>query len=154
MTLISIDEIPNTDIPIQKPILEAMDIYIPKIPDGVSRRNGMMWLLTGSGGSGKSNLLLNFFKSTKLYRNKFDNIWLITPESSFNSVQKHPFEGHDKIFHELTVGLLESIYNQLVEIKETGDNDYSLIIIDDYADVLKSKDIQASLAKMVIKLRH
>jgi hypothetical protein len=154
MTIIDITEIENKDIPKQTPILEAMDVFVPKIPEGVSRRNGMVWLLTGSGGSGKTNVLLNFFKSNKLYRNKFDNIWLITPESSFNSVQKHPFASHDKVFHELTVGLLESIYNQLVEIKENGENEYSLIILDDLADMLKNKDIQTTLAKFVIKLRH
>ncbi len=154
MPIIEISEIPNKEIPKQAPILEAMDVYVPHIPNGVSKRNGMMWLLTGSGGSGKTNILLNFFKSNKLYRNKFDNIWLITPEASFNSVQKHPFKDHDKVYNELTVGLLESIYNQLVEIKESGDNEYSLIIVDDMADVLKSKDIQTALAKLVIKLRH
>jgi hypothetical protein len=154
MPIINISEIENKEIPKQAPILEQMDVFIPKIPDGVSRRNGMIWLLTGSGGSGKTNILLNFFKSNKLYRNKFDNIWLVCPESSFNSVQKHPFENHDKVYNELTVGLLESIYDQLVEIKESGDNEYSLIILDDLADMLKNKDIQTTLAKLVIKLRH
>lgn len=35
----------------------------------------------------------------------------------FLSVEKHPFENHDKVYHELTVDLLKEIYNSLVEFK-------------------------------------
>ena len=77
---------------------------------------------------------------------------------SFLSVQKHPFESHDKVYHELTTGLLEDIYNQLLEIKEKRDNndpiEYSCVIIDDMADTLKDKSIQRTLNKMLIKARH
>jgi hypothetical protein len=155
MTIINITETLNTDIPKTKIIKELMDIYVPNIPEGISRRNGMIYLITGSGGSGKTNVLLGFFKSSKLYRNKYDNIFLITPESSFDSVEKHPFELHDKVYHELTVGLLESIYNQLIEIKNTQESPtYSLVIIDDYANALKDKNIVIELNKLLIKARH
>jgi hypothetical protein len=149
----------NNNIPSQKPIKEVMDIDVPNIPDGISKRNGMVYVLTGSGGSGKTSLLLNFFKSKELYRNKFDNIYYICPNSSFLSVANHPFEEHDKIFHELTDGLLYEIYNQLAENKEKRLKKkkkpyYSLIIIDDMADTLKEKHIQIALNKMIIKARH
>ena len=75
--------------------------------------------------------------------------------SSFLSVQKHPFDGHDKVYHELTVELLESIYTQLCELKETGEEtEYSCVIIDDMASSLKENDIQKVLNKMLIKARH
>ena len=39
-------------------------------------QNVMVWyILTGSGGSGKTNLLLNLFKNKHCYRNKFHNIY-------------------------------------------------------------------------------
>ena len=76
----------------KKPIKEIMHIYIPNIPDYISNRNGMVYILTGSGGSGKSSLLLNFFKTKELYRCKFDNIYYFCPESSFSSVEKHPLK--------------------------------------------------------------
>ena len=41
--------------------------------------------------------------------------------SSFLSVQRHPFSNHDKIYHELTVELLEGIYSQLCEMKESNE---------------------------------
>ncbi len=36
--------------------------------------------------------------------------------SSFVSVQKHPFENHDRVYHELTVPDLQLIYGELLEI--------------------------------------
>jgi hypothetical protein len=137
-----------------KPIKEKMDIYIPDIPDGLSRRNGMIYVLTGSGGSGKTSLLLNLFKSRQLYRNKFHTIYYICPTASFCSVEKHPFEKHDKVYHELTIELLNTILNYCTSVKEMGDVEYTCVIIDDFADTLKNKDIQFFLNKMLIKARH
>jgi hypothetical protein len=159
MTIKSFTEIENKAIPKQDPIKEVMDINVPKIPEGLSRRNGMVYILTGSGGSGKTNVLLNFFKSKELYRNKFDNIYYICPSSSFLSIAKHPFEEHDKIFHELSESLLYEIYSELINLKEQRLKKkkrphYNLIIIDDFADVLKDKSIQIALNKMIIKARH
>jgi hypothetical protein len=119
----------------------------------------MIYVLTGSGGSGKTNVLLKFFKSKDLYRNKFDNIYCIHPSSSFLSVAKHPFEEHDKIFHELSESLLYEIYDELIAIKEKRlkkkkKPHYSLIIIDDFADNLKDKSLLVALNKMIIKARH
>ena len=67
MTIKSFTEIVNENIPKQDPIKEVMDFNVPKIPEGLSRRSGMIYVLTGSGGSGKTNVLLNFFKSKSLH---------------------------------------------------------------------------------------
>jgi hypothetical protein len=184
MTIKEISEIANPNMKQMKPIREKQDIYIPDIVDkNISRRNGMIYLLTGSGGSGKSSLLLNMFKSKSMYRDKFHNIYYFCPEASFLSVLKHPFEKHDKVYHELTVGHLEAIYQDLLVKKEEatksqddkkkkkkktkdayGDDfsdsdeekelEYSCIIIDDFANNLKDKDLIRQLNKMVIKARH
>lgn len=155
MSLIDIKETVNENVPKQKPLREKFDVYIPNVAEGLSRRNGMIYVISGSGGSGKTNLLLNMFKSTKLYRMKFDNIFYICPMSSFLSVEKHPFANHDKVHHELTLDLLESIYNQLDELKESQEEPhYSCVIIDDFADSLKDVAIQKQLNKMLIKARH
>lgn len=156
MTIKDIIQIPNNYLPKKiAPIKEVMNIKIPDIISGIPNRNGFIWILTGSGGSGKTSLLLNFFKRKELYRNKFDNIYYICPMSSFLSVQKHPFDGHDKVYHELTVPLLEGIYKELLELKESAEiPEYSCIIIDDMASSLKDNDIQKSLNTMLIKARH
>jgi hypothetical protein len=155
MTITNITEIKNEKLPKQQPIKENMDIYVPNIVEGLSRRNGMIYALIGSGGSGKTSLLLNMFKSTKMYKSKFHNIWYICPSSSFSSVQKHPFSDHDKVYHELSVQLLEGIYTQLCEIKENAEEtEYNCIILDDQADALKDNNIQRQLNRMLIKSRH
>jgi hypothetical protein len=178
MTIKSIAEVANPNQTLFKPIKEKMDIYILDIiNENISRRNGMVYVLTGSGGSGKSSLLLNMFKSKNFYRNKFHHIHYFCPQSSFLSVAQHPFEKHDKVYHELTVSILQDIYSQLSGIKEKfaekkekkkkayedDDSDseeedkepqYSCIIIDDFADTLKDKSIALFLSKIIIKARH
>jgi len=155
MGILKITEEENTELPKVKPIKEKMDIYIPDIPNGVPNRNGFISVFCGSGGSGKTNLLLNLFKTKTVYRNKFTNIFYICPMSSFLSLEKHPFSDHDKVYHELTVDLLEEIYQQLIAIKEEEEEpEYACIIIDDMASSLKEKDIQRQLNKMLIKARH
>ena len=166
-----IKEIPNKNIPKFEPIKEIMNIQIPDIIDGVPNRNGFIWVLSGSGGSGKSSMLLNFFKSKRLYKMKFTNIFYICPQSSYLSVSNHPFEKHDqtRIFHELNSDVLDEIYSELKEIKkenadyvemlangevEEGDYQYNCVIIDDFADALKDNEIQKKLNQMLIKARH
>jgi hypothetical protein len=156
MTITDIIEIPNEKLPKkQQPIKEKMNIYVPGIPDGLSRRNCMIYGLIGSGGSGKTSMLLNLFKSTKMYKSKFHNIFYICPISSFSSVEKHPFSEHEKVYHELSVDLLQSIYDQLNDIKENSEEiEYSCVIFDDQADALKDKNISQFLSRMLIKSRH
>ena len=164
MTVINIEEIKNIKMPKFKPIKESQEIYVPGIEaENISKRNGMIYVLTGSGGSGKTNLLLNLFKNRYCYRNKFNNIYYFCPQSSFLSVLRHPFEKHNKVYHELTVEILMSIYEQLNDLKEGKDKtdsdsddepEYNCIVIDDFADVLKSKDIISMLNTFIIKARH
>jgi len=177
MTIKDIVEIKNPHEMKMKPIKEKMDIFIPDIiNENISKRNGMVYCLSGSGGSGKSSLLLNMMKNKTMYRGKFHNIFYICPTASFSSVHKHPFEKHDKVFHELTVDLLEGIYNQLIDLKEKATEkkekkpkvyedqesedeeeeeiQYSCIIIDDMASSLKEPSISSQLSRMIIKARH
>jgi hypothetical protein len=118
MSIVKIDEVTNSTVSKMKPIKEKQDIYIPNIKDqNIPSRNGFIDLMVGSGGTGKTSLSLGMFQNKNMYRGKFDNIFYICPESSFLSAVDHPFKDHDKVFHELTVGLLEEIYQSLVAIK-------------------------------------
>lgn len=158
MPIKSITMTPNTEFPKIKPVKEKMDIHIPDIIDGVPNRNGFIWVLSGSGGSGKSSLLLNFFREPKLFRGKFHNIFYICPMASFLSVREHPFSEHspERVFHELNEDVLETIYTELKTIKEESEDEpqYSVCIIDDMADALKEASIVKQLNKMLIKARH
>ena len=141
------------------PIKEKMDVYLEGINRNIPCRNGFVWAITGSGGSGKSSMLLNTFKDKDYYRQKFDNIFLFTPLTSFLSVHKHPFEKHSKVYHDLEQETLEDIEDELLDIKEECcNNDYamenSLIIVDDFAGNLKDKALIKCLNKMILKTRH
>lgn len=176
---ITINEIENPHKSKMTPIKERQDIYVPGVVDqNISRRNGMVYCLTGSGGSGKSSLLLNMFKDRKMYRGRFNNIFYFCPIASFSSIRNHPFEKHENVYHDLNTDILESVYDELVAIKELAtkkkekkvkafesDNEdsekeekheieYSAIIIDDFADHLKQGTIQTFLNKFIIKARH
>ena len=153
-----ISEIKNVAIKDTKPVKEKMDKYIPDIVEGVSRRNGMIYLLVGSGGSGKTSLLLNQFRRGGAYHKKFHHLYLFTPAISFASVKDHPFEKHDKVQHELTRNTLEDLYEELKDRKEEHDDEdemeYNCVVIDDMASTLKEKDVQKLLNTMLIKARH
>lgn len=177
-----INEVQNpNDIKQLKPIKERQDIFIPDITDeNIPRRNGFIWVLAGSGGSGKTSLMLSMFKSKNYFRNKFHNIYYICPECSMDSVKEHPFASHDKVYNDLNVETLDMIYNQLIDDKpvekktkkinkktnfddDTIQNsdeykepeiEYSCLIIDDFADQLKNKFIQNYLKRFLVKTRH
>ena len=154
-----ITELKN-NLPITKPLKEIMELYVPNINKSLPSKNGAIYVIIGSPGSGKSNLLFStLFKNNAYYRGKFDNLYLITPESSFLSLQKHPFATHDKVFHELTSDVLNNIYDDILELKkealeEERPIEHSCIIIDDFADGLKDSEIIIALKKMLIKSRH
>lgn len=174
-----INEIKNkNNIKKLKPIVEKQDIYIPNINDkNISRRNGMIYLLSGSGGSGKSSLILSMFKSKDYYRGKFDNIYYFCPACSMDSINNHPFKEHNKVYNELNVLILKQIYDELSIVIEPVEKDkknvfvdeiveeeeeeesepeieYNCILIDDMGDQLKNADVQKMLSKMMIKARH
>lgn len=120
--MVNINEILNPHATVMAPIKEKQDIYIPDIVNqNIPRRNGFVSIYNGSGGSGKSSLMLNTFKDPNMYRGKFHNIYYFCPLSSFLSVEKHPFEHHDKVYHELTVEILDEIYQELNAIKERAE---------------------------------
>ena len=153
-----ITEIDN-ELPNIKPVKEIMNIYIDGIDPNLPNRNGFIYALIGSPGTGKSSLLLSLFRDRKYYKKKFNNIYLISPENSFTSVVNHPFKNHTKVFHDLNEDVLENIYEELMELKhsciEDGyDMETSCLIIDDFANDLKDKNIIKILKRILTKSRH
>lgn len=173
MTITHIVENTNKQFPRVKPVKEKMNIFIDGVPSGIANRNGAIYLICGPPGSGKSSFTLGLFRTTKLLRRKFSNIWLFTPMASFLSVRNHPFEKHDKILHELSGEAIRDITSQLEKMKEEADEsnkkmkeeadesdesdeemEHSCIILDDYASELKSKEIERALKNLLIRTRH
>jgi hypothetical protein len=48
-------------------------------------------------------------------------LFYICPEVSFLSVKDHPFKDHDKVYHDLSVPLLEEVYQFCFGIKERAE---------------------------------
>ena len=46
------------------PIKEVMSFHIPDIDEALPNKNGFIWFICGSAGSGKSSMLMNLFKAT------------------------------------------------------------------------------------------
>ena len=153
-----ITEIDN-ELPKIKPVKEIMNIYIDGIDPNLPNRNGFIYALIGSPGTGKSSLLLRLFRDRNYYKKKFNNLYLITPENSFTSVVNHPFKNHSKVYHDLNEDVLENIYEELMELKrdcldDGYDMETSCLIIDDFANDLKDKQIIKILKRILTKSRH
>jgi hypothetical protein len=149
----------KSKLPNIMPVKEKMSVFIPDIDKNIPNRNGAIIAMLGSGGSGKTSLLLSLFKSKNYYRNKFDNLYVFTPLASFLSVKNHPFEKHTKVYHELKIDTLDDIYDEILELKEQALEsqepiEHSCIIIDDFANSLKNNELLETLNKMIIKSRH
>jgi hypothetical protein len=154
MTIAEITEIKNDKLKLGLPIKENMSVFIPDIDPSLNIpcRNGFHLIMCGSGGSGKSSLMMNLIKGP--YKKKFNNIYYFCPQVSFLSVKNHPFKKHNKVYHEFTVRELSEIYKELEDKKEANEDEYSLIILDDLADCLKNNDIQVLMNKFMVKSRH
>ena len=150
-----ITQIENTTLPKIKKIEEKMSVFIPGINNTIPNRNGNITVMCGPPGSGKTNLLMNMFLDKNFYKQKFNNVYLVSPESSFLSIKNHPFKDHDKVHYELTEELIDGIYDELLSIKkENKKMQYSCLIIDDHAADLKIKPIQSALKRLLVKSRH
>ena len=116
-----------------------------------------VWTFIGKPASGKTSLALSLLTSRgkkKQYRNVFDNIFVIMPKSSINSLENNPFEYHpqDKLFHELNYDVLETIIEKLNEASAMGE--ISLVLCDDFASDLKDLSILTRWNHLAHNKRH
>lgn len=124
----------------------------------LSHLNGFKFTgLIGVPGSGKTSLLVSWLTGkgkNQIFRKVFDNVYLVMPTTSRNSMSKNIFEKHDqdKMFDELDLANTDHIYNQL--LKNSEEKETSLLLLDDIAASLKNKEIQKLLRKIVYNRRH
>jgi thymidine kinase len=110
-------------------------------------------IIIGKMGVGKTSLLVSLLKS--VFKKCFENIYLFMPASSRASIENDIFGKNlprDQLFDTLTADNLEEIYEKLQESTAEGYN--SILIIDDFQALLKDKDIQKILQKIITKMRH
>lgn len=111
----------------------------------------------GKPGSGKTSLLVSFLTGKgkqKVFRKCFNHVLLVMPATSRDSMKSNPFKNHheDKMFEELDLSTINSIYNKLVAASEEKEN--TLLILDDVGASLKNNEIQKILRKIIYNRRH
>jgi GTPase SAR1 family protein len=136
----------NTDHVLNEHFCEPLDTF----------RSGFCALINGPSGSGKTNLLINLMsnKSKKnipqSFRGCFDNIFVVSP--SLHTILHNPFENLEHIYDELNDETIEKYYEMLEE-GDKNDSRY-LLIFDDVADDIKSKEVYKKILKIINKRRH
>lgn len=156
----NITEVENKKADCLKPIKERMDIYIPGIDtENIPNRNGFITLFSGAPGSGKSSLMLGMLQNKAFYRKKFNHIHYFCPQSSMLSVLNHPLKKLETTYHELSAPILDALYTVLSDQRafneeEGNETSYSLIVLDDMADLMKDIEIVKALKRILIKSRH
>jgi len=114
-------------------------------------------VIIGKPGSGKTSLLISFLTSkgsNKIYRKCFDNILLVMPTHSRNSLKNNIFKDHveDKMYDELNVDSITDIHNKLQSY--SGEDENTLLIFDDIGASLKDSSILKLLKTIIYNRRH
>lgn len=147
-----IEEVYESDLVI-KPAKQNIDNRLdvpPPFPDRCS-----VILVSGSMGSGKSTFIANLFRATgknRIYRKVFENVIYCTPLEVFESEKDHVFKDHPKVYHDLSQDTFNKIIEQSIATKD--DDADSCLIIDDFSEQLKNKQVELNLRRLINKHRH
>lgn len=113
-------------------------------------------VVCGRAGSGKTSVATSLLTSRgkkAIYKKVFDNIIIIMPKNSLNSLDNnHPFKRHDKVYHDMDEETLDEIKENVEEWSEDGEN--TLLFIDDMASSLKNKTVANMLNNFINNRRH
>ena len=124
----------------------------PMVEDCFSRNH--YTIVIGKQGQGKTSLCVQLL-SRDIMANCFENIYVFMPDESRQDLENDIFGKNlkpEQIYNDLKSDDLDELYDILKANKEQKEN--SLVLIDDFQNIFKNKDIEKSLEKLVIKLRH
>jgi GTPase SAR1 family protein len=112
-------------------------------------------LICGGTGSGKTTWLIQMLQS--IFKKVYHDIFLIMPENSMNSIadKDNIFKKYldpENIYHTYDTETLTEIYNKIEDNASQGY--YSLLLVDDYGNLLKSKQESKILQAIFLQNRH
>jgi adenosyl cobinamide kinase/adenosyl cobinamide phosphate guanylyltransferase len=115
------------------------------------------YLISGGMGTGKSSFIHSIMTATgkaRVFKCIFDEIYYATPQEVFDSEENHPFKHHcpSRLHHDLTNATFNKIVEDAIQVKEDGGT--SCLIIDDFSEVLKNKQVEQNLKRLIFKHRH
>lgn len=110
-------------------------------------------LMIGRPASGKTSLLYSFFKSPKIYRKVFHNIYLFQPSHSRSSMKDNIFSKipQEQCYEELNY---ENLHSVMESIKAEDKKYNNCIIFDDMTAYLKNSDVKQLLKELIFNRRH
>jgi len=110
-------------------------------------------LMIGRPASGKTSLLYSFFKSPKIFRKVFHNIYLFQPSHSRASMKDNIFEKipQEQCYEELNY---ENLHGVMDTIKSEDKKYNNCIIFDDMTAYLKNADVKQLLKELIFNRRH
>lgn len=110
-------------------------------------------LMIGRPASGKTSLLYSFFKSPKIFRKVFHNIYLFQPSHSRASMKDNIFSKipEEQCYEELNYDNLQEV---MTTIKGEEKKYNNCIIFDDMTAYLKNGDVKQLLKELIFNRRH
>jgi hypothetical protein len=133
-------------------VIDKKLLRYPMVEDCFSRNH--FTLVIGKQGQGKTSLCVQLL-SRDIMANCYESIYVFMPDESRQDLENDIFGKNlkpEQIYNDLKSDDLDELYDILKSNKEQGEN--SLVLIDDFQNIFKNKDIEKSLEKLVIKLRH
>ena len=149
-----INEIKNPqELKLTRPKFVCDEILSPLIPKPFANVHSFTCLV-GASRSGKTSLLINMLTNKSIYYQVFENILVIMPTHSMNSMQNNIFEAIDpsKKFPELNSETLTDVLHQLEAYSDL--DEHSLLVLDDVTASLKDKQVQKLLSRIIANRRH
>lgn len=145
----------TSKLAIEPPVFKC-DATIGKDIEEPLPNTAFFMALMGSAGSGKTSLMVNMLTKDGMYKRCFDHVHLIAPEASMKSLKDDIWAKHpgDKIHHSLDVSTLDDIDNRANIRRAKKPPETTLLVIDDMTVMLKKKEVEAKLRKMVFNRRH
>ena len=158
-----ITEIPNTELNVSKIAMHCDKCITDSKGLSVAAplmKTSHFYIISGPSGSGKSNLIVNFLKSTKptkdkkhkkSYRNMY-TIILVSP--SAHTIKNSPLESIRD--HQKFNSLNEDVFDMVDSITEDGveDDKHTLLILDDVSSQIRLKENEKRLTQLVKNRRH
>ena len=143
--------------------IKAIDNQLSQTNEPLPKTStGLIWLISGRKGSGKSSLLLNVLKEPVKnggYKKFFDNIFMVSPTGKADKKFKKlidELEEDDKYYDKLNDENIKEIIQKVQTYNQENeeDNPRSLLILDDCMSDLPKSTEKTSFNDLIILARH